>query len=382
MARYLSRESGGQRVEKPGASEHAWEQAGIAAAALLGSVWAALPVLLAAPPSPEDRFLIVALLFAAKGIGALALAASRPSANVFIAMLTGVSAVTAAGAATPAGFALACFALAYGWAVAAVARLARQMAADTRAARRDVMQRDGLIGKTAQFLEDVTHEIRAPLTTVLGFAEILNSSSVRDLSESESRAYRALLLDSSRRLSGFVADVCDMVRLDRDRLHLSEHEVDAAELAEIAMKSCAAAAEDADVTILATVFDGVELRCDSFRIRRAIVTLLTRAVQASPPGGTVRLCFGRTMEAGLVIAIIDHGRTLAPAEMAAMFEPAVAERGMAGLALPIARLYAMLHGGGVDFESVQDGGTTARLVLPAGRVSWDAGESPRPARAA
>ena len=55
---------------------------------------------------------------------------------------------------------------------------------------------------------------------------------------------------------------------------------------DIAMKSCNVAAEEADVTILASVFDGVELRCDAFRISRAIVTLVTRAVQASRRGGS------------------------------------------------------------------------------------------------
>ncbi len=369
-------------MKKPAASERAWEQAGIAAAALLGAVWAAFPIVLSAPPAPEHRFLIVALLFAAKGIGALALAASRPSAGIFTAMLTGVAAVTAAGAATPMGYGLAVFALGYGWAILAVSRLARQMVLDMKAARRDVTERDGLIGRTAQFIEEVTHEIRTPLNTMLGFAEVLNSAAARDLTESDSRTYHALLLDSNRRLSGFVADVCDMVRLDRDRLHLAEHEVDAAELVEIAIKSCSAAADDADITILATVFDGIELRCDALRISRAIVTLVTRAVEASPRGGVVRLCFARAADGGLVIAITDAGPALAPSERDGIFEPAISERGMAGLALPIARHYALLHGGGLEFESAQGTGTTARLILPAGRVGWAAGETSAAARAA
>jgi PAS domain S-box-containing protein len=502
-------------VKKAGASDHSWEQAGIAAAALLGAVWAALPLLLVESPTPESRFLVVALLFAAEGIGSLALAGSRPSACVFAAMLTGVSAVTAAGAATPMGYALAVFAIAYGASIIAVSRLGQQMVLETIASRREVCHRDGIIAlslkedagtipnwifetdeqgrlrsasagfrsisgleedeieghalseaflpentgagwnrlllaiaarqaadcavelvirgqrmwwqitcqpitgpdglfaghtgvaqnitaerqarrrlgdereqaiqhsnKTAQFLEDVTHEIRAPLNTVLGFAEILNSSSARDLTESESRTYHALLLDSSRSLSAFVADVSDMVRLNRDKLHLLENEVDAAELAEIATKSCSVAAEEADVTILASVFDGVELRCDAFRISRAIVTLVTRAVQASRRGGTVRLCFGKKQDGALVISIIDNGAGLAPTELHSIFEPAIPERGMAGLALPIARLNAMLHGGGLEIESLQGTGTTARLVLPADRVTWLGGESESAARAA
>lgn len=448
-------------------------------------------------------------------VGTLALAHNRRSANVFCAMLAGVSAVTAAGSATPLGYALGLFALAYGAAIIGVSRIARQADADGAKAQQDIARRDGMISlslredgghyvswifetdaqglltsastglslitgipqdelagkpfrelfspedtgagwnrlllamearqgvecavellvdgrhlwwqvhcrpilkadgtfaghsgaahnitgermarqrlgderqqalakssKTAQFMEDVTQEIRSPLNTILGFAEILNSSAVRDLTEIERRNYKQLLLDSSRSLSAFMADVSDMVRLNRDSLHLTEHEVDAAELAEIAIKSCHEAAEAADVTILVNVFDDVELRCDAIRIRRALATLVTRAVQASRPGSTVCVSFARSGDGGLVISIANSGACLSASDLDGIFETAIAERGIAGLALPIARRNVMLHGGSLEIESQQATGTTARLILPAGRVTWFAGMARSAVRAA
>jgi PAS domain S-box-containing protein len=383
-------------VKKTRSRDRSWEQAGIAAAALLGAVWATTPLLFVSAPAAESRYAVVALLFAAKGVGTLALATNKSSASVFCAMLTGVSAVTAASAATPLGYALCLFAIAYGAAIIMVSGMGRKLVADALEARHEVRRRDGIItlslkedagtlsswifetqadgcltsassglsaiagvapdeligqpfsevfpderrgagwnrlllaisarqaadcavelladgrhlwwqvscrpvlkqdgafaghtgvahnitaermarqrlgderqqalaetSKTAQFMEDVTQEIRSPLNTVLGFAEILNSSAIRDLTEAERRTYNQLLLDSSRSLTAFIADVSDMVRLNRETLHLMEQEVDAAELAEIAMKFCSDAAESADVTILVNVFDGVELRCDA-----------------------------------------------------------------------------------------------------------------------
>ena len=494
---------GTERVKIATARDQSWEQAGLPAAVLTGAVWATIPLLLAPSPAAESRYLVVALLFAAMSVEALALARSRSCANVFCAMLAGASAVTAAGSATASGYALSLFSLAYGAAIIGVSRIARQTVADTARARQDIAKRDGMItlslredagpntgwmfetdaeggltstsaglsvitgiaweelagkpfsglfpfdctgagwnrlllamaarqgvecavellvdgrhlwwqvccrpvlkpdgefaghagaahsitgermarqrlgeerqqalaecSKAAQLMEDVTQEIRSPLNTVLGFAEILNSSAVRDLTEAERRTYNQLLLDSSRSLSAFMADVSDMVRLNRDHLRLMEHEVDAAELAEIAMKSCHQAAEAADVTILVNVFDGVELRCDANRIGRALATLVTRAVQASGPGSTVRVSFAKLGDGALVISIADNGASLPASELDRIFEPAIAERGMSGLALPIARRNVMLHGGCLEIESVQGAGTTARLILPAACVTW------------
>jgi two-component system, cell cycle sensor histidine kinase PleC len=55
---------------------------------------------------------------------------------------------------------------------------------------------------------------------------------------------------------------------------------------------------------------------------------------------------------------------------------------MAGLALPIARRNVMLHGGSLEIQSVQGSGTTARLILPASRVTWAAGMARPAVRAA
>jgi signal transduction histidine kinase len=233
-----------------------------------------------------------------------------------------------------------------------------------------------------QFIEDVIQVVRLPLNTILGFAEILQSHAIHDLTESERRTYHQLLLDSSRQLANFVADVGDMTRIDAHHFQLLDQEVDAAELTEIAMKFCREAAEEADAVVIVNVIDNIELRCDAARIRRVLVTLVTRAVAVSRPGATVNVSLIQHPDGGLDFTVSDQGDSLTAEEIALAFEPSLHARGLDGLSLPIARRIAHLHGGRLTFESALGGGMIARLTLPAVRLSWKAGTAPGSIRAA
>ena len=360
----------------------------MAGAVVLGSVWAIVPPVLFSPPSPGNHLLVIALLFAAMGAGTLALIGRPRSARLFCALLTGISALTAAQIETPVGYALGSFAIIYGGALFVLARQGQRAAERrTTTSRQALVEENNEDGfhetlRQSRFLQDLLQELRPPLNTILGFAEILQSPAAQDLTDGEIRVYRQTLLDSSRNVSAFVSELSDLVRIDHGRFHLLEQEVDAAELAEIAMKLCREAAEAADVVVLVNVVEGVELRCDSARIRQALVCLVTRAVQVSPAGGIVRVSFSRTPEGGLAILINDRGTGLVQSLIDRIFEPDLPGQGMNGLGLPIARRIAMLHAGETTIECAPGAGTTARLTLPACRVSWNSGEDINITRAA
>ena len=236
--------------------------------------------------------------------------------------------------------------------------------------------------RTLQFLEDVIMVVRPPLNTILGFAEILQSPAARDLAEDERRTYHQLMLDCSRQLSAFIADVGDMARIDANHFHLIEQEVDAAELTEIAMKFCGAMAEEADAVVIVNVIENVELRCDAARVRRVLVSLVTRAAKAGRSGSSVNVSFVRRHDGGLDILVTDQGPVLSSDDIAQAFEPSLHEPGMEGLSLPIARRIALLHGGSLTMEPAPGGGMSACLSLPSNRVSWKSGDAFETPRAA
>ncbi len=236
--------------------------------------------------------------------------------------------------------------------------------------------------QTLKFLQDVIQEVKLPLSTILGFTEILQSPAARDLPEDEHQTYQQLLLDHCRQLTSFITDAGDMARFDTNNFQLVEQEADAAELTEIAMKSCQAAAEELDAAAVVNVIENVELRCDAVRICRVLETLVTRAFKAGGSGSCVHVFFACKPDGSLEISVLDQGPALTPDELARAFEPALHERGMDGLSLPIARRIALLHGGNLTVETSHCASMIARLTLPAGRVTWNAGTEFESIRAA
>jgi signal transduction histidine kinase len=230
-----------------------------------------------------------------------------------------------------------------------------------------------------QFLAVMSHELRTPLNAIVGFADLLASPQAENLSPEARIDHLKTIVESSHHLQSLINDILDATRIEKGTLRLAEQEADAAELVEVAVKMCRDAADRADATIIARVVDGVELRGDITRIKQVLINLVTNAVKFSPPGGFVNIGFEKTAQGGLAISVRDGGVGMRKEDLDRVFEPFVqADTGSSrrfggiGLGLSIARKIAHLHGGNVTLESEFGVGTTARLILPASRVQWQA----------
>ncbi len=367
------------------------------AAVPIAAIWAAVPLLILAPLTTTSQYLAVSLALTALACGILTALRRRATAGAICIALAGTSAALSLRLELLEGHGLTVFAVVYGLAMISLSQLCRTIGETAEAAARrndrqspativspadptehgaglrpvDVQEPgDGDNRRTLKFLQVVIQEVKLPLTTILGFAEILQSPAARDLPEHERQTYRQLLLDHCRQLASFVTDAGDMARVDTNHFQLQEQEVDAADLTEIAMKSCQAMVEESDAAVIVNVIENIELRCDAARIRRVLETLVTRAVKAGGEGCSVDVRFARQPGGGLEIAVIDRGPVLAPGEIGSAFEPSLLERGIEGLSLPVARQIALLHGGDLTVETFQNDCMIARLTLPASRVSW------------
>lgn len=239
--------------------------------------------------------------------------------------------------------------------------------------RRSPLRNAGQDSPTHRLLEAVAVEVKSSATTLQGFAELVPAG--------EDDEPRSQLLAGSRSLLAFAGQLHDYIRFERGRLRLKEQQVDAGELVEAALVVCRASAETAGTTIMGNVFEGVELSCDAERIRQAIASLVLWAVQSSTPGGTVEVSLVRLPGSGLAVDIVSRAEvTGGPQPRERLFEPQLAQAGLRGLALPLARRMALLHSGEVTATSNPGEGTRARLTLPAERVAWP--DTRRPARAA
>jgi two-component system, cell cycle sensor histidine kinase PleC len=115
---------------------------------------------------------------------------------------------------------------------------------------------------------------------------------------------------------------------------------------------------------------------DNRRLRQLLLNLLTNSVKFTQSGGTIVISAGPGEEGGIAITIADTGIGMSPEELLIAMEPfgqiQRRRRGRlegTGLGLPIARRIAEMHGGALEIESTPGKGTTARLLLPAGRIA-------------
>ncbi len=229
----------------------------------------------------------------------------------------------------------------------------------------------------SQFLAVMSHELRTPINAIIGFSELLAQDREAALTKASRLDYAETILESSRHLQALINDVLDVTRIERGSFALQVQQVDAAELAEVAVKLCREQAESSDVSFVAHLVDGVAIECDVTRMKQVIINLLTNAIKFSVKGGIVNIDMQRGAEGRLLLAIRDGGIGISLDDVERVFDPFVqADTGLArhyggiGLGLPIARRIARLHDGDVTLESTAGAGTTALLMLPANRVTW------------
>ena len=309
--------------------------------------------------------------------GKLPVLAALAAAGGFTLLLAGVVAVYAAvgvlGYLLIALFLLASFGLAAsGWLVHWRA-LQGPPSAHPFVERRSPLRNAGQDSPAHRLLEAVAVEIKSSAGTLQGFAEVLPGNG--------EDAARSHILETSRGMLAFAGQLHDYVRFERGRLRLKEQQVDAGELLEAALATCRGPTDPTGTAIEGHTIEGVELACDALRLRDAIASLVTWAVQSSSPGGVVDVRLLRLPEGALAIDITSSAAArgnMPPRER--LFEPQLSVAGLQGLALPIARRVALLHAGEVTASSSPGEGTAARLTLPPDRVAWP--DTKRPARAA
>jgi len=222
--------------------------------------------------------------------------------------------------------------------------------------------------KTA-FVENMSYELRTPLTSIGGFAEMLKEGYAGPLEE-RATDYVGAILESVARLGLLIDGVLDLTQSEAGALPLDLTPVDLAaitqEAADLSREAMAAKSLDFAVEIDPSLG---RTTGDARRLRQAIEHLLKHALATTPPGGRV-LLHGSGDETEARIVVSDNGDGLSPAEQARAFDRfnrAELTRGFEptlGLALPLAKQFTEAHGGTMTLYSEAGEGTMVTIVLP------------------
>jgi signal transduction histidine kinase len=218
--------------------------------------------------------------------------------------------------------------------------------------------------KTA-FVSNMSYELRTPLTSIAGFAEMLEGGYGGELPAAASD-YVTAILQSVARLGTLIDNVLDLTQSDSGGLVLADEKVDLKALCSEAADGFRAAAEAKGIALALEVQSGLgTILGDRQRLRQALDHVLRNAVAYTDSGGRILLHgAGNRKEAEIIVS--DNGRGIAPADQARAFDRfhRTAEGGELGLGLPLARQFVEAHGGRVDLVSEPGEGTTVTFHLP------------------
>jgi signal transduction histidine kinase len=227
------------------------------------------------------------------------------------------------------------------------------------------------------FVQNVSYELRSPLTNIIGFADLLASGSAGQLNDKQ-RSYTDYIRSSSVTLGVLIDNILDLQTVDAGIAELRPELQDVAALVEKARAGLLATDGGQSINLtIAIEPDLPPFIADGTRIVQVLYNLLSNAARFSEPGGEIRLSVsGRTGRIQFVVE--DDGAPMSDEMRAAMLgnEPAAAsarQRG-AGLGLAIVRAFVSLHGGTISLEKREPRGSRVIVSLPSDAAMAGAAE--------
>ena len=218
----------------------------------------------------------------------------------------------------------------------------------------------GLEAARAQFISEITHDLRTPLTAIKGL--LVN---LIDASKPEERQVLVIAEHETDRLIRLVNQLLDFSRWQGGRLRLSRRPLDIGAIIRDAIALSEGRARHRGIALSADIPpDLPKVLADPDRLQRVILNLLDNAIKFTPGGGRVALAV--TRRAGEVqVSVQDTGRGMSHEEQERAFEPYYrGEGGGSGLGLTISRAIVEAHGGQMGIESNLGQGTRVWFTLP------------------
>jgi signal transduction histidine kinase len=220
-----------------------------------------------------------------------------------------------------------------------------------------------------EFVLTASHELRSPLTSVQGFAELLMLE--RDSLTPRQAETVEVILDNCRHLVRLLNDLLDLARSDAGRLSIQPRPTEVAPLVEDVVRTMRAQTETGGQALSETVDTGLPLiNVEPDRVRQILVNLLTNAHEYSPDGASIGVS-ARAVGAEVEISVSDNGPGIPEEQLGRIFErftrgdAGLTQRvGGTGLGLAISKSLAEAHGGSIVAESAVGQGSTFRLRLP------------------
>ena len=219
------------------------------------------------------------------------------------------------------------------------------------------------------FVANVSHEFRTPLTAIQGFAETLLAGAMDD--QQNRTRFLDIILEHSRRLARLTEDLLMLSKMDAERLELEIRRLSVSQLIESCLETAQRRAAEKDLRISVNTSKRLpDIAGDRRRLAEVLQNLLDNAIQYTLPGGQIMLS-AETGEAEVVLTVSDTGIGIPKADQPRIFErfyrvdvARSREAGGTGLGLSIAKHLVEIHGGRLWVESEVGQGSQFHFSVP------------------
>ena len=238
---------------------------------------------------------------------------------------------------------------------------------DTRRLEKALADRSAALDEAERlkrdFVGNVSYELRTPLTTIIGYSELLDHAGAA-LPE-RARGHVASVRAAATQLARSIDNVLDMAQIDAGEMALDLGDVPVDALLTETAERFARRAAEVEVAVEVEVDEAAGvIRADRRRLGQTLDHLMENALFQTPAGGTVRISARRAMSE-VQIQVSDTGRGIPFHVQAHIFDRFVGrERGGPGLGLALVKALVELHGGWVALESEPGQGATFTCHLP------------------
>lgn len=219
-----------------------------------------------------------------------------------------------------------------------------------------------------EFFSNASHELKTPITSIYGFADLLEQGLVPD--EAARAAYISRIKQESGRMSELISDILLISRLEQNKAPPQRREISLTALAKELAADLAPQAAAQEVT-LSVSDEPVLILADPRQMHELLLNLMENAVKYNKPGGTVSVTLSQR-EGRTGILVEDTGIGIPPGDQSRIFERFYRadrgrsqKRGGTGLGLSIVKHIVTGLGGSIELKSKENAGTRVEITLPA-----------------
>jgi two-component system OmpR family sensor kinase len=220
------------------------------------------------------------------------------------------------------------------------------------------------------FVANVSHELKTPLTSIQGFAQALLDGTAGSAEEA-GRAAR-VIHDEADRMRRLADDLLVLARIDAGQTRMARDPVDLGSVLRACVEKLEPQARSGDIELELSGPDDLYVTGDADRLAQVFTNLIDNGIAHTPPGGRVTIVLGSSEdEKEIEVAVADTGEGIPAEHVGRVFERFYQVDGArrhsrgAGLGLAIAQEIILAHGGSVSVESVKGLGSKFAVRLPA-----------------